>query len=103
MTYNSNVLFEWDPVKSAINRTKHGLSFDDVTELFMSGDDYLEMYDEEHSAEEDRFVAVGLLHGQIVVVVFTERQEDVIRVLSARRATRREGRLFFRYIGGDDG
>ena len=53
------MLFEWDPNKNKVNREKHGLSFDEVKELFTSGTDFLEIYDEEHSDEEDRFIAIG--------------------------------------------
>ena len=50
--------FEWDPVKDQVNRERHGISFEEASELFKSGDDYLEIYDEEHSDDEERFVAI---------------------------------------------
>ncbi len=43
--------FEWDPEKDKTNRAKHGLSFEEASELFEPGVDYLEIYDEEHSDE----------------------------------------------------
>jgi uncharacterized DUF497 family protein len=84
--------FEWDPVKDRANRRKHGLSFVDASRLFTEGLDILEVYDEEHSVHEDRFVAIGQIERGIIVVVYTERQDDVIRILSARMATARERR-----------
>lgn len=51
--------FEWDPGKDKRNRAKHGLSFDEASTLFKAGVDYLEIYDEQHSDEEDRFIAIG--------------------------------------------
>ena len=51
--------FEWDPEKDLANQVKHGLSFKDASELFSSEVDCLEICDELHSLEEDRFVAVG--------------------------------------------
>ena len=51
--------FEWDPAKDRINREKHSLSFDEATELFKAGVGYLEIDDEEHSDEDDRFIAIG--------------------------------------------
>ena len=84
---------EWDPEKDKVNRDRHGISFEESAELF-AGDEYLEIYDEEHSSEEDRFIAVGPIRRGIVLVVFTERQDDVIRIISARMATGREARLF---------
>ena len=49
--------FEWDLAKDKSNRKKHDLSFAETTELFKTGADYLEIYDEEHSDDEDRFIA----------------------------------------------
>ena len=51
--------FEWDPRKERINRTRHGISFEEAKRLFTNGLDYLEIYDETHSGEEDRFIARG--------------------------------------------
>jgi hypothetical protein len=51
--------FDWDPEKDKTNRAKHGVSFAEATELFKSGNDYWEVYDEQHSGDEDRFIAVG--------------------------------------------
>lgn len=91
--------FEWDPAKDNSNRKKHGLSFGEASELFQSGIDYLEIYDEEHSGEEDRFIAVGPIRRGIIVVAYTERDEDVLRILSARMATRRERQRYERFEG----
>jgi len=66
--------FEWDVEKDEANRSRHGISFEEAKELFTGGVDYLEIYDAEHSYEEDRFIAVGLIGRGLVVVVFTERQ-----------------------------
>ena len=46
MAYTEKVRFEWDPDKNQANQEKHGLSFDQATELFSGGGDYLEIYDE---------------------------------------------------------
>jgi uncharacterized DUF497 family protein len=53
------VEFEWDPAKDDANRRRHGISFEEVTGLFTSGVDYLEIFDDEHSQDEDRFIAIG--------------------------------------------
>lgn len=89
--------FDWDPDKDKINRAKHGLSLADSTELFKSGVDYLEIYDEGHSEHEDRFIAVGPIKRGVIVVAYTEREDEVLRLLSARMATRNERRLFEAY------
>ncbi len=93
-------MFEWDPNKDRVNREKHELSFDEAKELFTSGTDFLEIYDEEHSDEEDRFIAIGPIRDGVVVVIYTERGDDVIRIVSARRATKREIQLLHQYYGG---
>ena len=79
------------------NRAKHGLPLEDSAELFMSGVDYLEIYDEGHSENEDRFIAVGPIKRGVIVVAYTEREDDVLRLLSARMATKSERRLFEAY------
>jgi len=86
--------FDWDAEKANANLAKHGISFDEVTELFSRGDDCLEIYDEEHSHDEDRFIAIGPVVGRLVVVVFTEWPQDTIRLISARPATRKEIELY---------
>ena len=91
--------FEWDTVKELANRERHDISFDEVMELFKRGVDFLEIYDAEHSGDEDRFIAIGPVQRGVVVVVYTERQEDTIRIISARLATTSETRLFRRYMG----
>ena len=91
------MVFEWDPDKDQANRDEHHLSFDEVCELFTSGDDYLEIYDEGHDEEEDRFIAIGPIRRGVVLVVFTERHEEAIRIISARIATKAEVRLFRAY------
>lgn len=91
--------FEWDPAKADANRRRHGISFEEVTELFSSGVDYLEIFDDEHSQDEDRFIAIGSIPLGVVLVVYTETAEDVVRIISARRATKAETRLFQQHMG----
>ncbi len=70
--------FEWDPGKDRANRRRHGISFHEVEELFTSGVDYLEIYDHEHSQDEDRYIAIGPIARGGVLVVYTERHEGVV-------------------------
>jgi uncharacterized DUF497 family protein len=91
---------EWDPAKDRANRTKHGLGFDDVAPLFEHAANHLVIYDEDHSDDEDRFLAIGLVPKGLVVVSYAEPGENVIRILSARRATRAERMLFYERTGG---
>lgn len=88
---------EWDPAKDTENRAKHGLSFEEASELFTSGRDYLEIFDAAHAEEEDRFISIGFARKGVIVVVWTERDEGRIRIISARHATRRDRRAYARY------
>jgi uncharacterized DUF497 family protein len=90
---------EWDATKDRSNRTKHGLSFQEAQALFECDDDYLVIYDAEHSHEEDRFLAVGPISKGVIVVVYTELADDVVRIVSARMATRGERALYRRHTG----
>ena len=70
------------------------MSFAEAQRLFESSDDYLEIFDAEHSEAEERFIAIGPIDRGIVVVVYTEREENVIRIIGARFANKREQELF---------
>ncbi len=84
--------FEWDEDKNTINKEKHKISFETAAYVF---DDpyYIEMFDFEHSVDEDRYITIGKV-GDIVFVVFTERK-DTIRLISARLATNVERSLYY--------
>ena len=86
--------FEWDAAKDRSNQRKHGLSFAEAKLLFESDGDYLEIFDVEHSELEDRFIAIGPIARGLVVVVYTEREEGLIRIIGARWATEREHALY---------
>ena len=84
--------FEWDEERNRINQQKHRISFE--TAAYVFDDPYhIEMYDFEHSLEEDRYIAIGMV-GDVLFVVFTERRETV-RIISARLATNIERRLYY--------
>lgn len=80
----------WDETKNRTNQAKHGVSFEEASVLFSSDVGYLEIFDDTHSAEEDRFIAIGPIRRGLVLVVWTEPEEDIIRIVSARWATKRE-------------
>jgi hypothetical protein len=88
----------WDATKNRANQRKHGISFEEAQELFLSGRDYLEIFDDAHSDTEDRFIAVGPIARGLVLVVWTERDEDTVRIISARWATKRERELYHHYL-----
>ena len=81
--------FQWDENKARTNLAKHGVSFAEAATVF--GDALsLTIPDPAHSQREDRFIILGMSHkGKLLVVVHTERG-DSIRLISARRASRKE-------------
>jgi len=85
------LVFEWDPAKAETNLRRHGVAFEEAVTVF--GDPLsLTIGDSLHSAGEHRFIIAGRSQqGRILVVVHTERGER-IRIISARRATKRERR-----------
>ena len=89
------MIFEWDEPKNRKNISEHGIDFNEA--LYVFGDPrHIEYRDIEHSEDEDRYIAIGSIGGRIVVlyVVFTERG-DAIRLISARKATKKERRVYY--------
>ena len=87
--------FEWDPAKATANLRKHGVSFEDAQTAF--SDEHARLVnDPDHSAEEERFVLLGLSSSlRLLVVAHCYRSADsVIRIISARRATKAEERSY---------
>jgi hypothetical protein len=88
----------WDDAKSVANWRKHGVSFEEARDIFLPDIDYVEIFDEEHSEIEDRFIAIGPIRRGLVLVVWSERDENEVRIISARWATRSEQSLFRDYL-----
>lgn len=86
------MIFEWDEEKNIINKQKHKISFETAAHVF-NDPEYIEMYDFEHSIDEERYIAIGKVK-EILFVVFVERK-DVIRLISARLATNAERKLYY--------
>ena len=87
------MFFDWNPEKEVRNRRKHGVSFREAATVF--GDPLsITFPDPDHSKEEERYVTIGMSQqGRILVVAHTE-EGDTVRIISARRATRRERRFY---------
>lgn len=81
--------FEWNPAKAIANLAAHGVSFDEARDVF---DDPLSstVDDPDHSSEEARLRTIGLSRADRLLVVLHTDRGDTIRIISARRATRRE-------------
>lgn len=87
--------FEWDEAKNLENIRKHEIDFADVSEMFDSP--MLIELDDRFDYGEDRWFDIGFLGNGIAAVVWTERQGNVIRIISARRANRYEKQRFEQY------
>lgn len=83
---------EWDEDKNRDNIRKHGLDFDDAWEIF-AGPSVPEL-DLRRDYGEDRWTVIGLLGDRVVVVTFTFRSNDLIRIISLRKALRHERKKF---------
>ncbi|MCB1560819.1 MAG: BrnT family toxin [Xanthomonadales bacterium] len=85
------IKFEWDSAKAASNLRKHGVSFEEARTVFYD-ESAIQFHDTTHSAEEDRFLMLGLSSAaNLLLVCHCERQGgDIIRIISARKATKRE-------------
>ena len=90
--------FEWDPEKAVRNERLHGVSFVEARDLFTTDAPVLEVYDVDHSETEDRFKSIGPITRGLVLVVWTERTDDVIRIISAWWATKAEQDLYAEYV-----
>jgi uncharacterized DUF497 family protein len=89
------VNFDWNEEKAAANREKHGISFEEAQTVFKDGN-ALRIFDPDHSADEERFVLLGLSSAlRILAVCHCYRENDEqIRIISARKATKNESATY---------
>ena len=95
----ADLRFEWDPRKSRANKAKHGVSFEEARSALLDENARV-IPDSERSAEEERFILLGMSIGlRLLVVRHCYREsEQVIRIISARRADPSERRDYARYL-----
>ena len=93
----NGLVFEWDPKKSQINKQKHGITFEEAQTVFVD-ENAVRYFDPEHSDEEDRFLMLGLSVALKVLVVChcLKESDTVIRIISARKASKREQLVYGR-------
>lgn len=93
MGHRDDLHFEWDPAKNASNTLKHRVTFEEASTVF--GDERgILLHDPLHSDDEERWILTGTsLKDRLLVVVFGDRN-DTIRIISARRANRRETHVY---------
>ena len=96
--------FTWDKAKAKSNLAKHGVSFDDAKRAF--ADLYaIEYYDDRQDYKEERVILLGMVDGEVLSIVYTERDES-ISLISAKGAAKNEKKNYFeqnRYSAADDG
>ena len=89
------IKFDWDPLKAIANLKKHQVSFEDAQSVFY--DEFaVQFFDEQHSSDEERFLMLGMSSGaKLLIVCHCEREHgEVIRIISARKATKRESAFY---------
>lgn len=85
--------FVWDETKRRLNIQKHGIDFINLPAVFFGP--MAVRLDTREEYGEDRFIGIGLFGSQIVVVVYTELDEDTTRIISARKAIKYEREIFY--------
>ena len=89
------ITFEWDQAKATSNQKKHGVSFEEARSIFY--DEFaVQFFDDENSGSEDRFLMLGFSdEARLLIVCHCERENgNVIRIISARKATKKEGKYY---------
>ena len=89
---------EWDSDKNRSNFSKHGLDFADAEDVFDGP--CVTFVDDRFEYSEERFITLGLLAGRVVVIAHTPRGEAV-RIISMRKANRREQKIYQKRLGAD--
>ena len=89
------VVFEWNEGKAATNLRRHGISFLEAVEVF-NDENAVEVFDESRDYGEDRFIRIGMSGTKILTVVYTEREEHRIRIISARPANKNDQQDYYR-------
>lgn len=90
--------FEWDERKNKANIRRHGIDFNEAKEIFNRKDIYT--YFDIRSYKEDREISMGPLSNLVLITVVHTTRFDKIRIISARKATKKERKKYYAYIRG---
>ncbi|PSB26850.1 BrnT family toxin [Stenomitos frigidus] len=93
--------FEWDQQKNQANIVKHGLDFADAPKIFRLP--LRVSLDERQDYGEERWIGIGILDGRVMVIVFTEPDEQIIRILSLRKALPYERKRYEQFLKNELG
>ncbi|BCL60045.1 hypothetical protein DGMP_07380 [Desulfomarina profundi] len=94
------ISFEWDEKKSQANFKKHKISFEEAQTVFFDANGRM-IYDSDHSSDEDRFILLGLssaMRALVVVHCCRGSSEQIIRIISARKATKKEQKQYESFL-----
>ena len=93
------IAFTWDDRKAEANLRKHRVSFTEAAAIFYDIDIVIEINSVDEYTGEERLQALGMIYGNVMYMVYVERitvdNEDVIRIISARKATKREENVYY--------
>ena len=89
------IKFEWDSSKATANLKKHHVAFEEAKSVFYD-ESAVQFFDEDHSSDEERFLMLGMSSGAgLLIVCHCEREHgEIIRIISARKATKRESAFY---------
>jgi uncharacterized DUF497 family protein len=90
----NEIRFEWNKLKAAANKRKHGISFEEAQTVFYD-DNAIQFDDPDHSQSESRFIMLGMSYKlRVLIVSHCERHDDIIRIISARKANHHEAQYY---------
>jgi uncharacterized DUF497 family protein len=91
------MIYEWDEAKNRSNFAKHGLDFADAEEVLTGS--CVTFVDSRFDYGEKRLIALGLLAGRVVVIAHAPRGDHITRIISMRKANRREKKIYQKRLG----
>lgn len=91
------MIYEWDEAKNRSNAAKHGLNFEDAEQVLTGP--CVTFVDDRFDYGEKRLITLGLLAGRVVVIAHAPRGDDITRIISMRKANRREQKIHQKRLG----
>ncbi len=91
------MIYEWDEAKNRTNSAKHGLNFADADQVLTGP--CVTFVDDRFDYGEERLITLGLLAGRVVIIAHAPRGNDITRIISMRKANRREQKIFQKRLG----
>lgn len=96
IVYTNSIHMEWDEQKNEANIRTHGIDFNDASDIFNKH--MLIKMDNRKDYGEKRWIGLGLLEGVVIVIVYTMRNHNILRIISIRKANRNERKIYQKSI-----